>query len=75
MNFVPKWLNPQKSGSNIRAFRRESGITVQNLALDLGVTPDAIYRWERGKAMPKIDHIGNICAILRKNFEDIFVYE
>ena len=33
---------------NIRALRRRHGLTQEQLAESLGVTPGAVYKWEAG---------------------------
>ena len=39
-------------GRKIKDFRLIKGITQETLAQELGVTPQAVSRWENGAAMP-----------------------
>lgn len=42
-------------GSFLKKLRTEKGITQRNLAKDIGITHQAISRWENGKSIPDID--------------------
>ena len=37
---------------NIRALRRRHGLTQEQLAEALGMTPGAVYKWEAGLSQP-----------------------
>ena len=41
-----------KFGSDFRAARHRKNITVQNLAVMLGVNAVTVYRWETGRSKP-----------------------
>ncbi|MDF2540967.1 MAG: transcriptional regulator, family [Herbinix sp.] len=44
--------------------RKELGITQEDLARKIGVTPQAISKWERGISFPDIDLLSHICELL-----------
>ena len=52
----------------IRALRQEQGWTQFELALRVGVQPQAVYLWESGRRMPqvpqlrKLGHLFGICS-------------
>ena len=46
-----------KLAENIRAFRRERGLTQEQLSEVLGVTPGAVYKWESKLSIPELDLI------------------
>ena len=39
---------------NIRALRRRHGLTQEQLAEALGMTPGAVYKWEAGLSQPEL---------------------
>ena len=39
-------------GSNIRAIRHDMGLTIEDMALNVGVSVTQLTRWERGEAYP-----------------------
>ena len=46
--------NPAAVAATIRRLRREKGLTQEALAQAIGVTPQAISKWETGQTMPDI---------------------
>ena len=46
--------NPAAVSATIRRLRREKGLTQEALAQAIGVTPQAISKWETGQTMPDI---------------------
>ncbi len=51
-------------GVRLAAARREQGYTQEQLAARLGVTPQAISKWERGNGYPDMDLLLCVCEIL-----------
>lgn len=55
-------------GENIRLLRKKHGLTQEQLAETLGVTPEAVYTWEAKLSVPDISLILELA-----NFFDISV--
>ena len=51
-------------GKKIKDFRLVKGVTQETLAQELGVTAQAVSRWERGNSLPDISLVKGICEIL-----------
>jgi transcriptional regulator with XRE-family HTH domain len=51
-------IDMRATGDNIMRMRRRMGMTVQDLKNIFGFsTPQAIYKWQRGTAMPTLDNL------------------
>ena len=63
-----------KTGQNISRLRKAAGISVRDLQEVFGfATPQAIYKWQHGTAMPTIDNLVILAAILNVRIDDILV--
>ena len=64
------------TGRNIQAMRKAAGISVRDLQDVFGFgTPQAIYKWQRGTAMPTIDNLVVLAAVLQVKIDDIIVVD
>jgi len=59
-------------GNNIKAARKKIGLTQDELALQLSVTPQAVSRWESGNGMPDISMVVPICQALSISTDTLF---
>ena len=59
-------------GNNIRALRRQRGITQETLADRLGVTPSAVGNYERGVSFPKDDVLERLFGALGCTPNELF---
>ena len=56
--FVFPTIDLVATGKNILRLREESGLSVRELQDIFGfATPQAIYKWQHGSAMPTIDNL------------------
>ena len=65
-----------KTGENIDRLRKESGLTVKQLQDLFGFsTPQAIYKWQHGTALPSVDNLVALSAIFQVKVEEILVLD
>ena len=55
----------QQISENISRFRQNQNMTQEEFASRLGVTPQAVSKWERGTSIPDITLIPDICRLLK----------
>ena len=62
------------TGKNIEKLRKEAGLSVKELQNIFGFgTPQAIYKWQQGLALPTIDNLVALAALLGVTINDIIV--
>ena len=67
-------INMVRTGQNIINLRQERGLSVRDIQDVFGfVTPQAIYKWQHGTALPSIDNLVVLAAILQVQIDDILV--
>ena len=63
-----------RTGQNINRLRRNAGVSVKDLQDVFGfATPQAIYKWQHGTALPTIDNLVVLAAVLGVKIDDILV--
>ncbi len=63
-----------RTGQNIGRLRKQAGLSVRDLQDIFGfATPQAIYKWQQGAALPTIDNLVVLAAVLQVRLEDILV--
>lgn len=63
------------TGMNIVRMRQNAGLTVKDLQDIFGFsTPQAIYKWQRGAAMPTVDNLVILASVFGVTIDDILVY-
>ncbi len=64
------------TGRNIVKLRIEAGLSVKDLQEIFGFgTPQAIYKWQRGDALPSVDNLVLLSAVLGVPIDEILVLE
>lgn len=58
-------------GNRIRKYRKESGLTQEQLAEKISVTKSRVSNWEQGINRPDADIIGKICRALNVSPSDL----
>ena len=63
-----------KTGQNINRLRQNAGISVKDLQNIFGFsTPQAIYKWQHGTALPTIDNLIVLAKVFDVMVDDILV--
>ena len=63
-----------RTGQNINRLRKNAGVSVRDLQDVFGfATPQAIYKWQHGTALPTIDNLVVLAAVLGVKIDDILV--
>ena len=67
-------LDPVRTGANIANLRKAAGLSVHDLQTVFGFnSPQAIYKWQNGTALPTIDNLIVLAAVLQVRIDDILV--
>ena len=64
-------MNQEKSGKFIAKLRKEKSMTQEQLAEKLGVSINAVSKWERGLSFPDVSLYKKICKELDINIEEL----
>ena len=63
-----------RTGQNIGRLRKQAGLSVRDLQDIFGfATPQAIYKWQQGAALPTLDNLVVLAAVLQVRMDDILV--
>ena len=74
MNFPT--INLVATGQNIVKLRKAAGLSVKDLQDIFGfATPQAIYKWQKGTAMPTIDNLVVLAMVFRVKMDDIIIVD
>ena len=69
-------INMVATGKRIKQLRMAAGMSVRDLQDVFGfATPQAIYKWQHGTAMPTIDNLVVLSAVLEVAIDDILVVD
>lgn len=72
--FTIPTIDMVKTGQNIVFLRKRAGLSVRDLQEVFGfATPQAIYKWQQGLALPTIDNLVVLAALLDVSIDDIIV--
>ena len=75
MKTIPA-IDMAATGRNIAKMRQNAGLTVKDLQIFFGfATPQAIYKWQHGTAMPTIDNLVALAMIFGVTMDEIIVVD
>ena len=76
MNRDIPYIDMAGTGQRIVRLRKAAGMSVKELQDIFGFsTPQAIYKWQQGAALPAIDNLVVLAAVFGVTVDDIIVLE
>ena len=67
-------IDLMRTGANIVRLRKAAGLTVHDLQMVFGFnSPKAIYKWQNGAALPTVDNLIVLAALLHVRIDDILI--
>lgn len=67
-------IDLMRTGANIVRLRKAAGLTVHDLQIVFGFnSPQAIYKWQNGAALPTVDNLIVLAALLHVRIDDILI--
>ena len=67
-------IDAVKTGERINKLRIEKSMSVKDLQGIFGfTTPQAIYKWQRGEALPSVDNLVVLARVFKVSIEEILV--
>lgn len=67
-------IDLMRTGANIVQLRKAAGLTVHDLQMVFGFnSPQAIYKWQNGAALPTVDNLIVLAALLHVRIDDILI--
>ena len=70
------YINTVATGENINRMRIEAGFSVKDIQEVFGfTTPQAVYKWIQGTALPTIDNLVILAAVLGVTMDESIVVD
>ena len=67
-------IDLMRTGANIVRLRKAAGLTVHDLQMVFGFnSPQTIYKWQNGAALPTVDNLIVLAALLHVRIDDILI--
>ena len=66
-------IHPEQLGLRIAEWRRARGLTQGQVAVHMGVSPQAVSKWERGLACPDLVFLDDLAELLNMGIEELLV--
>lgn len=69
-------INVDATGKQLKRIRKEHNFSVQDIQHQIGlISAQAIYKWERGQALPSLDNIVILAKLYKVTLDDLLVIE
>ena len=68
-------IDMSATGQNIVRLRKAAGLSVRDLQEMFGfASPQAVYKWQNGEALPTVEHLALLSRVLRVPIEELIVW-
>lgn len=57
---------------NLKAARKKSGLSQEELAEELDVSRQAVSKWEQGETYPEVEKLLQLCRVLEVSMDELF---
>ena len=68
-------MDMQAIGNRIKELRYNKGIKVKDIVESLGVSENAVMKWQRGECLPSPDNMFLLCKMLGSTMEYVIAGE
>ena len=58
---------------NLKRYRKMAGLTQEEVAQRLGVSPQTVARWEQGARIPSVEHLEELADLYGIDVADFFI--
>ena len=67
--------NMKNIGKSISSYRKNLGMTQEELAEKLHISAQAVSKWENGESLPTVDNLYALSRLLHTSVDDILIGE
>lgn len=71
--FLYPVIDMKATGLRLRELRKQKGMTIKTVCNALGVSPQALGKWESGKALPTLDNLFALSRLYETKINDILI--
>ena len=71
--FVYPVIDMKATGQRLRALRKQKGLTIKAVCEALGISPQAMGKWESGKALPTLDNLFALSFLYETKMDDMLI--
>ena len=71
--FVYPVIDMKATGQRLRELRKQKGMTIKAVCSALRVSPQALGKWESGKALPTLDNLYALSFLYETKMNDILI--
>ena len=69
-------VDMKKTGVHIKELFDKKNISVAEIQKELGLkSPQSVYRWYNGEAMPTVEHLYSLASMLHVPIEELLVFK